>query len=71
MDNKNWDSSSIEILQSFERGLILKAINEAKNLVKKIMEAANQEAGNNNVSKLHVQNAILRTLDLSMKEKSS
>ena len=59
-----WEEAAIESLQSLERYTVLKAIEEGKRLVKRVMEAAAKDAGEDQVvMKFHVQNAIASVLD--------
>jgi hypothetical protein len=59
-----WEAEAIESLQSLERYSVLKAIEEGKRLVKKVMEVAAKDAGPDQVvMKFHVQNAIAQVLD--------
>lgn len=68
--NVVWEESAIESLQSLERYTTLKAIDEGKRFVKKVMEVAAKDAGENQtVMKFHVQNAIATVLDENEKSK--
>jgi len=59
-----WEETAIESLQSLERYTVLKAIDEGKRLVKKVMEVAAKDAGEDHVvMKFHVQNAIAKVID--------
>lgn len=70
--NVNWEEAAIESLQSLERYTVLKAIDEGKRFVKKVMEIAAKYAGENKtVMKFHVQNAISIVLDENEKIKQT
>ncbi len=59
-----WEEEAIESLQSLERYTVLKAIEEGKRLVKRVMEVAAKDAGDDKVvMKFHVQNAIASVID--------
>lgn len=57
----SWDSDAIESLQSLERYTILKALEEGKRLIKRVMEFVSKT--NQHVTKTHVQNAITSVLE--------
>lgn len=60
----SWESEAIESLQSLERYTVLKALEEGKRLVKKVMEVAAKNAcDNQKITKLQVQNAITEVLE--------
>lgn len=53
-----WEADAVETLQSLERYTLLKAIEESKKFVGKVMKEAVKIAGNKSVSKMHCQDAI-------------
>jgi flagellar biosynthesis/type III secretory pathway protein FliH len=60
----NWEAEAIESLQSLERYTVLKALEEGKRLVKRVMEIASKEVGENQtVKKINVQTAISSVLE--------
>jgi hypothetical protein len=69
-----WEEDAIESLQSLERYTVLKAIEEGKRLVKRVMESAAKQAADGVVTKVHVQNSISNVIDeleLSRQKSSS
>ncbi len=67
-----WEAEAIESLQSLERYTVLKAIDEGKRLVKRVMEVAAVDAGKGeSVMKFHVQNAIAFVIDELEKSRHS
>ena len=55
---QNWSLEALESLQCLERYSILRSIEEAKKLAKKVSELAIANAKGEDVSKVDVQNAI-------------
>lgn len=56
-----WDQDALLSLQGLERYTILKAIEEGKNLVKRVIEVVTKD--NQLVTKSHVQTAITTVLE--------
>lgn len=71
----SWEAEAIESLQSLERYTVLKAIEEGKRLVKRVMEVAAKNAGDNEkITKVQVQTAItdvLEEIETSRQQKKS
>lgn len=59
----SWDTDAIETLQSLERYTILKAIEEGKRLIKRVMEVAAKTANDGKITKTQTQTAITSVLE--------
>lgn len=58
-----WSTEAVQLLNSLERYTVLKAIEEGKKLVARVMEEAQKRSDGKDVEKIHMQDAINKVVE--------